>query len=55
MIYSVPDLLVDTLSGLVSNKYLLLFVVLIFLIIMGTFMDALANILILTPLLQLFL
>ena len=52
MIYSVPDLLVDTLSGLVSNKYLLLFVVLIFLIIMGTFMDALANILILTPLLQ---
>ena len=24
MIYSVPDLLVDTLSGLVSNKYLLL-------------------------------
>lgn len=52
MIYSVPDLLVEALSGFVSNKYLLLFIILIFLLIMGTFMDALANILILTPLLQ---
>ena len=52
MIYSVPDLLVEALSGLVSNKILFLFVVLIFLLVMGTFMDALANILILTPLLQ---
>ena len=52
MIYSVPDLLVEALSGLVSNKIIFLFVVIIFLLIMGTFMDALANILILTPLLQ---
>lgn len=52
MIYGVPDLLVEALSGLTSNKELLLFVILILLIVMGTFMDALANILILTPLLQ---
>ncbi len=52
LLYNVPDYLVSALSGLVGNKYLLLFVVVIFLVIMGTFMDALANILILTPLLQ---
>jgi len=52
MIYNVPDVLVSALSGLVGNQAVLLFVVVIFLIIMGTFMDALANILILTPLLQ---
>lgn len=52
MIYGVPDLLVEALSDLTSSKALLLFVVVILLIIMGTFMDALANILILTPLLQ---
>lgn len=52
MIYNVPDLLVEFLEPLVTSKYLLLFVILILLVIMGTFMDALANILILTPLLQ---
>ena len=52
MIYNVPDLLVEALSGLTGNKALLLFVIVIVLLIMGTFMDALANILILTPLLQ---
>ena len=52
LIYNVPDLIVDLLSGMTGNKYLLLFVIAILLLIMGTFMDALANILILTPLLQ---
>ena len=52
MIYNVPDLLVEALSGLTGNRALLLFVIVVLLLIMGTFMDALANILILTPLLQ---
>ena len=52
MIYNVPDLIVKYFSGLVGNKYLLLLAIMILLLIMGTFMDALANILILTPLLQ---
>ena len=52
MIYNVPDTLVEWLSGMASNKHLLLFAVVILLLVTGTFMDALANILILTPLLQ---
>lgn len=52
MIYNVPDLIVRYFSGLVGNKYLLLLAIMVLLLIMGTFMDALANILILTPLLQ---
>lgn len=52
MIYNVPDSLVAALAGVAGNKYLLLFVIIVLLLIMGTFMDALANILILTPLLQ---
>ncbi len=52
MIYNVPDLIVEGLSGMTGNKYILLSVIIVLLLIMGTFMDALANILILTPLLQ---
>ncbi len=52
LIYNVPDLLVKVLSGIADNTALLLFVIIIMLLILGTFMDALANILILTPLLQ---
>ena len=52
MIYNVPDLIVEALSGLTGNKYILLAAIIVLLLIMGTFMDALANILILTPLLQ---
>ena len=52
MIYNVPDLIVRYFSVLVGNKYLLLLAIIFLLLIMGTFMDALANILILTPLLQ---
>lgn len=51
LFYNLPNLLVDTLVAISDNKYILLPIILIFLIIMGTFMDALANILILTPLL----
>lgn len=52
MIYNVPDIIVKYFSGFVGNKYLLLVAIIVLLLIMGTFMDALANILILTPLLQ---
>ncbi len=52
MIYNVPDTLVEWLSGMTDNKNLLLFAIVILLLVTGTFMDALANILILTPLLQ---
>jgi len=48
---NVPDMLVDLLLSISDNKFILIPIILIFLLIMGTFMDALANILILTPLL----
>ncbi len=51
LFYNLPSLLVEILVGISDNKYVLLPIILIFLLIMGTFMDALANILILTPLL----
>jgi C4-dicarboxylate transporter DctM subunit len=52
LIYNVPDALVKALSGLEDQAALLLFIIILMLLILGTFMDALANILILTPLLQ---
>ena len=51
LFYNVPDMLVNVLMSVSENKYVLIPVILIFLLVMGTFMDALANILILTPLL----
>ncbi|OBQ46100.1 TRAP transporter large permease [Halodesulfovibrio spirochaetisodalis] len=51
LFYNVPDMLVEVLVGISDNKYVLIPIILVFLLIMGTFMDALANILILTPLL----
>ncbi|WP_419778805.1 TRAP transporter large permease [Maridesulfovibrio sp.] len=51
LFYNVPDMLVNFLVGVSDNKYVLIPIILVFLLIMGTFMDALANILILTPLL----
>jgi C4-dicarboxylate transporter DctM subunit len=51
LFYNLPNQLVDILVSISDNKYILLPIILIFLLIMGTFMDALANILILTPLL----
>lgn len=51
MFYNVPDMMVNFLMGISDNKYILLPIIIVFLLFMGTFMDALANILILTPLL----
>jgi len=51
MFYNAPELMVSLLVGISDKTYILLPIIIIFLIIMGTFMDALANILILTPLL----
>lgn len=51
LFYNLPMQLVDILAGISDNKYVLLPIILVFLLVMGTFMDALANILILTPLL----
>lgn len=51
LIYNVPNELVGILSGLTENKIVFFLVIILMLIILGTFMDALANILILTPLL----
>lgn len=51
MFYNVPDMMVDLLMGISENKYIILLIIIVFLLVMGTFMDALANILILTPLL----
>jgi len=51
LFYNLPNQLVEILVSISDNKFVLLPIILIFLLIMGTFMDALANILILTPLL----
>lgn len=51
MFYNVPDTMVNFLMGISESKFVLLPIIIIFLLFMGTFMDALANILILTPLL----
>lgn len=51
MYYNMPDMVVAMLTGFSDNVYIMLAIILVFLLIMGTFMDALANILILTPLL----
>lgn len=48
---NVPDQMVDFMIQISSNKYVLLLMIIVLLLVVGTFMDALANILILTPLL----
>ncbi len=52
LIYNVPNDMVELLSGITDNKVTFFVVIIFMLLILGTFMDALANILILTPLLQ---
>ena len=52
LIYNVPNDMVGLLSGITENKVLFFVVIIFMLLVLGTFMDALANILILTPLLQ---
>jgi len=51
MFYNVPDMMVNFFVGISESPYILLPIIILFLLVMGTFMDALANILILTPLL----
>lgn len=46
----VPGQIVDAMTGISENKYVLLLIIIAILLVLGTFMDALANILILTPL-----
>jgi C4-dicarboxylate transporter DctM subunit len=48
---SVPDMMVDLMTSISDNRYVLLVLIILLLLVLGTFMDALANILILTPLL----
>ena len=47
----VPDLMVDFMVGISGDRHVLLILIIVLLLVVGTFMDALANILILTPLL----
>lgn len=48
---NVPNQIVELLTGVSENKYLLMLLIILMMLVLGTFMDALANILILTPLL----
>ena len=50
LIYNVPDAVSGLLTGVAHNKYLLLTVIIAIMLIAGTFMEALANIIILAPL-----
>lgn len=50
LIYNVPDAVGGLLAGVAHNKYLLLAVIIAIMLIAGTFMEALANIIILAPL-----
>ncbi|HJA76032.1 MAG TPA: TRAP transporter large permease [Candidatus Desulfovibrio gallistercoris] len=50
LLYNVPDSISGLLSGVSHNKYLLLAVIILVMLIAGTFMEALANIIILAPL-----
>lgn len=50
LIYSVPDVVTEALSGVAHNVHLLLAVIVGIMLVAGTFMEALANIIILAPL-----
>lgn len=50
LIYSVPDIVTEALSGVADNVHLLLAVIVGIMLVAGTFMEALANIIILAPL-----
>ncbi len=49
LIYSVPDVVADFLKSFSTNTYVLLAMVILIMLIAGTFMEALANIIILAP------
>lgn len=48
---NVPSQIVSLLTGISENPYILMLLIILLMLVLGTFMDALANILILTPLL----
>ncbi|MBE0448136.1 MAG: TRAP transporter large permease [Actinobacteria bacterium] len=48
---NVPNQVVSLLTGVSDNKYIIMLLIILMMLVLGTFMDALANILILTPLL----
>ncbi|MBQ2761408.1 MAG: TRAP transporter large permease [Mailhella sp.] len=50
LIYNTPDVVSNMLSGIIGNKYLLLSAIIIILLITGTFLDTISNIVLLTPL-----
>ncbi|MBQ3170515.1 MAG: TRAP transporter large permease [Mailhella sp.] len=50
LIYNTPDIVSNMLSGIIGNKYLLLSAIIIILLITGTFLDTIYNIVLLTPL-----
>jgi C4-dicarboxylate transporter DctM subunit len=50
LIYNTPDIVSNMLSGIIGNKYLLLSAIIIILLITGTFLDTISNIVLLTPL-----
>ncbi len=49
LIYNVPDIVSNVLKGVSTNTYALLFMIIVIMLIAGTFMEALANIIILAP------
>lgn len=51
-IYHMPQNLASFMLSLTSNKFILLFIIAVFLIIMGMFMDAIAGIIVCAPLLE---
>lgn len=51
VLLGLPEMMVEFLLGISDNPYVLLPIIILFLLLMGTFMDALANILIFAPLL----
>ncbi|WDP88195.1 MAG: TRAP transporter large permease subunit [Desulfobacter sp.] len=51
VLLGLPDMMVQMLLGISDKTYVLLPIIILFLLVMGTFMDALANILIFAPLL----
>lgn len=46
----VPNQIVEAMTGISENRYIVLLLIILILLVLGTFMDALANILILAPL-----
>lgn len=50
LIYNMPDVVTNILAGVSHNRYVLMSIIILIMLIAGTFMEALANIIILAPL-----